>query len=172
MKKLAILTLFLLPLLTACNNTPIPAFVGYSDDWQPLSNQSGPGLVADPTSPIPDVMVPIGFKPIPARCTATSDGLYRTVSHTYQGKANVAELIQYFQTHLTDANWEMVNRMDDLATRSLILNWTKGPEDLRITLSKRVGIATITIYIQPRSAGSMMSQSPTQYLPQPVQITQ
>ncbi|QQE11632.1 hypothetical protein JD969_19450 [Planctomycetota bacterium] len=172
MRYITILTISLLPLLAACNQSTIPSLVGYTDDWQPLQKQAGPGLVADPTSPIPDVLIPIGFKPIPSRCTSTSDGIYRTVSHTYQGKANIAELIQYFQAHLPDANWQMINRIDDLATNSLILNWSKGMEDLRITLSKRSSVSTITISLQPRSSGSLMTEMPQQVLPQPVQITQ
>ena len=172
MKYINILTISLIPLLTACNSAPLPSLVGYTDDWQPLQNQAGPGLVSDQTSPIPDVKVPIGFKPLPKRCSSKSDGFYRTVAHTYQGRANLTELIQYFQSELPISKWKMVNRIDDLATQTLILNWSKGYEDLRITLCKRAEVSTITVNIQQRSSGSLLTESPKEALPQPIQISQ
>ena len=169
MKYATIMTLCLIPLLTACSPTPISSLIGYSDDWQSLPQQTGPGLVADPTSPIPDVMMPIGFKAIPNKCTSKSDSVYRTANHTYQGRAKLTDLIRYFQAHLPDADWKMVNRLDDPIRKTLILNWQKGLEDLQITLSKRASVSTVVVIIQPRSSGSLMIQTPQPALPQAIQ---
>ncbi|RMH22350.1 MAG: hypothetical protein D6698_01275, partial [Gammaproteobacteria bacterium] len=74
-----------LPLLVGCKSNPVKRVpfqvpvVAFTDDGQYLPQRVGPGLVADLDSPIPDVPMPIGFKPVISRCSSSFDGVARTV---------------------------------------------------------------------------------------------
>ena len=147
-------------LLQGCESASVTALTGYTDDWQALPDRSGPGLVGNPMSPIPDVLVPIGFKPLPLKCSSSFDGSFRQVSHVYQGKADTAELIHFFMQYLPNTNWKLFSKADDLATNSYVMNFKKGVESLRIRIFKQINIATIVIEIHPRNTAIASAPQP------------
>lgn len=89
--------------LGGCSRNPVATF---SQDLQYLSKQPGPGLVADPQSPIPDVPHPIGFKPLVAPDAPPSTGAGRDLRHVYQGRASLADVRLFYTQQLRLADWE------------------------------------------------------------------
>ena len=157
MKKLSLITTLLTVvfLATACQQTPITHLTGHTDDWVGLDGPSGPGLVADPESPIVDAPMPIGFKPIPYKCSVQTDGYYRIVNHVYQGKAPLAEAIQFAKTYMEDAGWRPIDRIDDLESNTSIINFRKGLEEMSLRIRRSFSITTIHITIQPRNTAAI-----------------
>ncbi|WP_432799906.1 hypothetical protein [Poriferisphaera sp. WC338] len=154
------LSITLMLCLTACSTQPISSFTGYSDNWKTLEKQHGPGLIADPASPIPDVPAPIGFKPIPEHCNVVTDGYYRVVNHLYQGKANLAEMVQYAKTYMEAEGWQPIDRIDDLASNTSVINFRKGAENLSVRMTKRFAVASMYITIEPQNTAAMGTPLP------------
>jgi len=144
-----------LPLLVGCKSNPVKRVpfqvpvVAFTDDGQYLPQRVGPGLVADLDSPIPDVPMPIGFKPVISRCSSSFDGVARTVTHVYQGRATAAETAIFYRQQLPFFKWELQNRTDQ-EDGSIILNYTKGREALNVRVSSRFNVSTVEVYITPR----------------------
>jgi len=125
--------------------------VGFTDDGTHVPAPVGPGLVADPDSPIPDVPMPIGFEPVPSKSGSSFDGRARTVLHVYQGRGTIAEAAQFYRQQLRGYGWSFTGRSDD-TDGATVLNFEKGPERLRVRLTQRRIITTITVNIAPRPA--------------------
>jgi len=141
--------------LASCNKNPVrkvpfqvPA-VAWNDDGEYLPKRVGPGLVAMEQSPIPDVPMPIGFKPVKSQCSSSFDGVARTVTHIYQGRAKTSETVIFYRQQLPLYNWELVDRQGH-EDGSVSLHFTKGAEALGVRLSEYHGIATIEVYMAPQ----------------------
>lgn len=141
--------------LAGCDANPVkrvpfqvPA-VAWTDDGDYLPKRTGPGLVAMEQSPIPDVPMPIGFKPLRSESTSSFDGVSRTVTHIYQGRARTSETVLFYRQQLSLHGWVQVDKqVHEDGSRSL--HYTKGSEALGIRLSERYGIATVEVYIAPQ----------------------
>ena len=154
-KTLSILTLLTTTLLAGCNQDPtrrvpfeVPV-VDWNDDGQYLSKRVGPGLVARETSPIPDVPLPIGFKPVVSQCSSSFDGVARTVTHVYQGRGRTPETVLFYRQQLPLDHWQPVDKQTH-EDGSSSLHFTKGSESLGVRLSSRFNTATIEVFISPR----------------------
>ncbi len=154
-KALSALTLIAVTTLAGCNQNPtrrvpfeVPV-VAWNDDGQYLPKQVGPGLVAIQNAPIPDVPMPIGFKPVISQCSSSFDGVARTVTHVYQGRARSPETVRFYRQQLPLQGWLQVDKQihEDGSTS---LHYTKGAEALGIRLSNRFKTATIEVFLSPR----------------------
>ena len=154
-KTLTILILIITGPLAGCNSNPtkkvpfeVPV-VAFNDDGQYLPKRVGPGLVADTESYIPDVPMPIGFKPVVSQCSSSFDGVARTVNHVYQGRARAAETVLFYRQQLPIYDWKLMDKQvhDDETTS---LHFVKGSETLSLRLSDRFNVATIEVYMSPR----------------------
>ncbi len=145
-KVLGCMAVLLAIILTGCGSSPVGA---WSDDGDYLPQRAGPGLVAMEQSPIPDVPMPIGFKPLRSQCSSSFDGVARTVTHVYQGRAKTSETVQFYRQQLPLFNWERVdNQVHEDGSVSMYFN--KGAESLGLRLSGKRSTATIEVYIAPR----------------------
>jgi hypothetical protein len=141
--------------LSGCNSNPVGKVpfevpvVAWNDDGEYLAKRVGPGLVAAVDSPIPDVPMPIGFKPVVSQCSSSFDGVARTVTHVYQGRARAVEAVLFYRQQLPAAGWVPVERTvhEDNSTG---LHYVKGAESLALRLSERFNVATIEIYMTAR----------------------
>jgi len=121
-----------------------------TDDWQMLAQPGGPGLVASQNSPIPDLPMPVGFKPLPGRCEHTFDSIVRTVSHVYQGVGGDSETVTFYRQQLPRHQWNQV-RLDTASAPDITLYAVKGREAVRIAIREKNSVTTVTIIIDPRS---------------------
>jgi len=154
-KALPILILITATALCGCNQNPtrrvpfeVPV-VAWNDDGQYLPKRVGPGLVASEASPIPDVPIPIGFKPVVSQCSSSFDGVARTVTHVYQGRARLPETVLFYRQQLPLDGWLRVDKQVH-EDGSNSLHYTKGAEALGLRLSGRFNTATIEVYLTPR----------------------
>lgn len=149
-KVLSVAVLLALGAFAGCQSSPVsvPPF-GVSEDYQVLPGQPGPGLVADPQSPISDVPKPIGFKPVVGQSTASSDGRARTVRHVYQGLGGSTEAVAFYQRALPRYDWRFTGQRST-PDGGTVLTYTKGPEDLQIATRQDLRATTITIDITPQ----------------------
>jgi hypothetical protein len=141
--------------LAGCNTNPtekvpfqVPV-VAFNDDGEYLPKRVGPGLVAATESPIPDVPMPIGFKPVVSQCSSSFDGVARTVTHVYQGRARAAEAVLFYRQQLPLFGWEQADKQTH-EDGSTTLYYTKGAESLSMRLSNRFNTTTIEAYIAAR----------------------
>ncbi|MFA9476713.1 hypothetical protein ACERK3_00260 [Phycisphaerales bacterium AB-hyl4] len=146
---MAMLLVALVATLGACTEQSVPR-IAYSDDGQYLRPAAGPGLVAKDTSPIPDVPLPIGFVGVPSRSQADFDGQVRHVHHVYQGRANTAEVVNFYRRQLPRKDWASLGREqeDDGTT---VMRFTKGHESLNIRVGVRHSVVTVIVNIGPRN---------------------
>lgn len=137
--------------LTACNRGPGGPFplVAYSDDGDLLPKASGPGLVVDPQSYIPDVPKPVGFVGVPSKSSSRTDGQTRQVVHVYQGRSSAVDAAAFYRRYLDDYGWKL-DGFDSGDPRATVQAYAKGPEQLRITITSAKGITTINAVINPR----------------------
>ena len=142
----ALLTALLLP-VTGCTGDagPLPV-LAFSDDGTFLTRQFGEGLVLDEASPIPDVPKPMRFVPVPSRSSSSFDGYARTVTHVYQGRGELEDVIAFYQNHLPANGWAPAGNP---AGHGPIQAYAKGPESLQISVGTAGGVATITVVIRP-----------------------
>ena len=133
--------------ITACTKVKrsIPV-VAYSDDGQYLEPQYGRGLVAAAESPIPDVAVPIGFVLVRSQSSAEFDGTNRTLTHVYQGRADLEELRFFLDRNLTRSGWK-ASGPASAPTRT----YTKGGELLNLGVGSDGKRVTVTAVIFPAS---------------------
>lgn len=154
-KALAVLALLVCSAISGCKSNPVGRVpfqvpvVAFTDEGEYLPKRVGPGLVAMNDSPIPDVPMPIGFKPLVGQSSSSFDGVSRTVTHIYQGRARAAETVLFYRQQLPLFGWEPVGKqVGEDGTTSL--HYTKGAESLGMRLSDRFNTATIEVYITPR----------------------
>ena len=140
---------------TGCGKAFMSSMLGYSDEWQALPSRVGPGLVAQMQAPIPDVPMPIGFRPVVARSSSSFDEYARHVKHVYQGKASSAEVIRFYQRRLPNDNWQFVDMQED-TVGAAVLNFVKGPEQLRLRIHRQFRVTTVIVNIQPQQPAGIM----------------
>ena len=130
-----------------CSRNPVATF---SEDMQYLPRQAGPGLVADPESPIPDVPKPVNFKPIVKKSELETLSPARSLRHVYQGRAPLAEVRLFYGQQPPFYGWTLE---DERFTEEgeLILEYVKGQERLRIRGLATGSRSTVVIRITPRS---------------------
>ncbi len=126
----------------------LPPF-GMTNDFRVLSGQPGPGLVLAETSPIPDVPLPIGFRPLPELCSASVEGAdgARRVRHVYQGMGNAGEVVAFYRQHLPSRGWQLAGIRGGNEADA-VLSYSKGPEQLEARI-RGGGVSTITLDIYP-----------------------
>lgn len=143
-----------------CEQRPvaIPPF-GVSNDFRVLPGQPGPGLVAASESPIPDVPMPIGFRPLPKLCSAAIEGASgaRRVHHVYQGMGSAGEAVGFYRQQLPTRGWQLVG-LSGGNEADAVLRYTKGPEQMDIRV-RGGGVSTLIIDIYP--LGSSPAPAPT-----------
>ncbi|MEM6393801.1 MAG: hypothetical protein AAF797_13590 [Planctomycetota bacterium] len=144
-------------LLPACRGTslnyrPVEPAAAWTDDNQALLRPVGPGLIADPNSPIPDVPMPVGFKGVADQSSAATTPNGRVVTHIYQGIADFPDANAFYTNSLWRYGWtqtELLEPTDKVAIHS----YTNGPESLTITVTQDIRRITYRIEIKP-AAGS------------------
>lgn len=124
---------------------PLPA-AAFSDDGAYLPLQLAEGLVVDDASPLPDLPKPLRFVVVPSRSTASTDGRARTVSHVYQGRADVNDLSTFYREQLANNGWKFQPGGNEPPIFSAI----KGTEWAQVALSRAGGVSTVTVLIRPR----------------------
>lgn len=132
--------------MTGCSRNPVATF---SEDFQYLSRQAGPGLVAEPDSPIPDAPHPVGFKPIVRKSTVETLAPSRVLRHVYQGRAPLADVRLFYGQQLPFHGW----RVDDqrfTEEGELVLEYVKGRERLRVRAVQTGSRTTVIVTITPR----------------------
>ena len=139
-----------------CQKVDVP-LLAYSDEGVYLPPPTGPGLVANPKSPIPDVPVPIGFEPLVSKSTCSFDGYAREVNHHYQGQGSQAEAIVFYRQHLWLMGWEFMQR-DNEEDATAVLCFEKGRETLTVRIQPKAQSAIITlgIVIEPKRSSQIM----------------
>ena len=145
-----------------CESEPQLPAVPFSAEGQYLPSQPGPGVVAAPESPIPDVPRPVGFKILPKRSSHTMQGQSRQVRHVYEGRGAPLEVVTMYRRVLPRRGWEPVGRETD-PEGATVLRYTKGPERLRIRVAER-GLGTtvtrIVVNIDAVNAGTQTQPAP------------
>jgi len=156
MGRMLPLLIVLAGLNAGCQNVKTPV-IAFTDDGDYLGYKGGKGLVASDESPIPDVPMPIGFKPVVSKSSSSFDGNVRTVNHVYQGRARHADAVAFYRNILPIYDWEFVSRSDQ-TDGSTIQYFTKGRESLEVftrqgTLMQNIdsSVTTIVITIGPRA---------------------
>jgi len=141
------LILALLVPLCACSyvKTPVLAF---NDDGEYLPGTVGQGLVAAPTSLIPDVPTPVGFKVVNELSGHTWNGQVREVYHVYQGRSKDGDAAAFYQRTLPSNGWNLQDIKVNGNTTTL--NYSKGGERLLITIEEGWSVTTVNIDIDAR----------------------
>ena len=121
--------------------------VAYSDDGDYLEPQYGTGLVADRNSPVPDVPKPIGFVLVRSKSSAGYEGDARSLTHIYQGRADLDELKHFYAQQLNRSGWQRFG-----PSESPIFAGRKGPETLNLSLAGDGKRSTVTVVIYPTPA--------------------
>ena len=137
----------LLTFAAGCQHIQTP-FIAFSDDGQYLQPSVGDGLVADPASLIPDVPMPVGFRPVASQSTSSFDGQVRTVHHVYQGHAQAGAAAAFYQNTLPTHDWGWVDTQNIRNTTTS--TYTKGAERLTLQTRFHLGVSTITVQIHAR----------------------
>ena len=122
--------------------------VPMTDEGRLIPRQAGPGLVAAPESPIPDVPVPIGFEPVVGQSWSRPGGGARLVEHLYQGVGSVPEAVRFYRQHLWQEDWQFVERRE--APGGAVLLYQKGPEQLRLRIWEARKITNVVVQIAPQ----------------------
>ena len=151
-KCLPLLMLASLLLAGGCEDGPDLPRVPFTSEGSYLPGPAGSGAVASPDSPIPDVPMPVGFRPVASKSSSSMEGQARVVRHVYQGRSEPTDVVLMYRQHLPRQNWSYLGREsdDDGAT---VLRYTKGPEALRVRVVERGTLSTVTtvqIDITPR----------------------
>ena len=156
MRRMLPLLIVLAGLCVGCQNVKTPV-IAFTDDGDYLGYKGGKGLVAADESPIPDVPMPIGFKPVISKSSSSFDGVVRTVNHVYQGRARHADAVAFYRGILPIHGWQFISRSDQ-TDGSTIQYFSKGRESLEVftqqgTLVKNLdsSVTTIVITIGPRA---------------------
>jgi len=156
MRRMLPLLIVLAGLGAGCENVKTPV-IAFTDDGDYLGYRGGKGLVASDQSPIPDVPMPIGFKPVVSKSSSSFDGQVRSVNHVYQGRAKHADAVAFYRNILPIHGWSFVNRSDQ-NDGTTIQTFTKGRETLEVftqqgTLAGNIdsSVTTIVITIGPRA---------------------
>lgn len=138
----------------------IPHVIALSDEGAYLPPPAGPGVVASLDSLIPDVPMPVGFKPVASKCQSSFDGTARQVRHVYQGRSRGAEVVRFYQQQLTRNDWRPVGRQQEDGG-AVVLSYAKGPEALRVRVHEGwAGVVTIGISIFAQGASGPVFASP------------
>ena len=135
--------------LAGCQRLPEVQGVGVTNDWQRLEGQPGPGLVASQSPPIADVAMPIGFKPLPDRCTSSTDGQVRSIHHVYQGISSVGDTVGFYRQQLAHHGWEQL-RLNTSEAPDVTLHAVKGAEAVAVAIRKKNNVTTLTVTVGPR----------------------
>ncbi|MEM6553358.1 MAG: hypothetical protein AAF750_14675 [Planctomycetota bacterium] len=153
LSTLLCLTLMLLPACrgTSLNYRPVEPVAAWTDDNQALTRPVGPGLIADPNSPIPDVPMPVGFKGVADQSSAASTPAGRVVTHIYQGIADFPDANDFYANSLWRFGWTQTERLDP-AEKVALHTYTNGTETLSITITQDRRRITYRIEIKPASA--------------------
>lgn len=125
-----------------------------TDDGQPLSTSSAPGLVASDRPKIADVPMPVGFVAVPSRSNSyVPPAGARAVTHVYQGLATVADTTRFYRQHVPAMGWQFVRERADGSIATMV--YVKGSEELMIQISHpRVLDVVITIRDRNTSGGA------------------
>ncbi|MEM1212224.1 MAG: hypothetical protein AAGI68_07980 [Planctomycetota bacterium] len=139
-------------LLSACgkslNYRPVEPVSAWTDDNQALTRPVGPGLIADPNSPIPDVPMPVGFKGVADQSSAASTPTGRVVTHVYQGIADFPDANAFYTNSLWRFGWTQTEMLEP-ADKVAIQTYTNGSETLSITVTQDRRRITYRVEIKP-----------------------
>lgn len=130
-----------------CSTENVHVF-SLSSDGQYLPPQTGPGLVAQRQSPIPDLPIPIGFVVVADQSRVEARGLSRYVRHVYQGRASMADAARFYRHHAPLHEWRSLG--EQTADGQTLMWFEKGSERLTLKLARRGGIVSIVIWITDR----------------------
>jgi len=143
------LTLLVAPLWVGCQQTPPKPRpqAALTDDEGWLPRQRSYGLVEQRNGPIPDVPVPVGFKPVPSKSSVSvaPDGV-RNVDMLIQGWSTLEDARKFYRQNTLLHDWQPVEFGG--------LDFVKGPERLTVSLSRGIDrIINIRVRIGPRPGG-------------------
>ena len=146
MHQRALWMLLLLPPLAWSLGCARPVF---SEDGVYLPPPAGPGLVAQPRSPIPDVPMPVGFSAVASQSASHVEDGVRHVRHVYQGRGQSAEVVDFYRRHLPRHGWIAGPRQTQ-PDGAVVMRYVKGPEALRVRISRRLSVITAELTIAAR----------------------
>lgn len=147
MGRLLTLLLMVVLVLAGCHKVKTPV-VAYSDEGAHLPAARGPGAVPHPDSPIPDVPMPVGFRPLPTQSHVSFDGVSRQLVHVYQGRAHPGEIRLMYTQNLPRYQWQKQS-VEEAGRNTTILHYTKGRERLTVTIRRSYSVINLTIEINP-----------------------
>ena len=134
--------------ISGCDAVPIGR--SKSDDGVVLPDPVGSGLVAAERTYIADVPLPVGFVPVPSRGTSyVPPKGPRSVDHTYQGLANIADTTRFYRQHLPVQGWQFVNERADGTVTTM--SYVKGEESLLVEVSNP-RVLDVIVRIRDRNA--------------------
>lgn len=122
--------------------------MSFSDDGELLPNPVGDGLVVSPTPLIPDVPIPVGFKPVASKSSSAFNGQFRTVNHYYQGRAVRGQTYDFYRSYLPRNDWQFVG--ESAAEQWRTQTYTKGSEQLTLSVRHYNGVSSVDVRITGR----------------------
>ena len=129
-----------------------------TDDGQPLSTSSGPGLVASDRPKIADVPMPVGFVAVASRSNSYVPPTGpRVVTHVYQGLSTVADATRFYRQLVPTHGWQFVRERADGSIATMV--YVKGSEELMIQIS-HPRVLDVVITIRDRNAGGGAAVKP------------
>jgi hypothetical protein len=100
---------------------------------------------------IADVPLPMGFVPVNSVNRTDIHEGSRTITHIYEGRASMHDLVTYLRVNVGKYNWERV--ADKEGTKQSVLEFDKGREHLFIKIDQRDGYLHVTLSLVSRKLG-------------------
>ncbi len=100
---------------------------------------------------IADVPMPVGFVLAPSVSRTDIHEGSRTISHIYEGRASMHNLVAYLRVNVGKYNWERM--VDKEAEDVSVLEFDKGREHLYIKIDQEEGFLRVTLSLVSRKLG-------------------
>jgi hypothetical protein len=111
-------------------------------------------LVAAADSPVADAPVPAGFwMTSESRSSVTPGTQLRFVDHYYKGSEALLPVVAFYREQMPKNGWTLLNQQQQMGG-DWLLTFTKGSEDLMISLSEGTFHLTIHMRLEPAARGA------------------
>lgn len=113
---------------------------------------SSAALIPAVSPPVADVPIPAGFyMASESRSSVTPATSLRFVDHYYKGSDSYMPVVRFYRDQLPAKGWTLVSQQQ--IGDKVVLNYTKGSEDLTITIDEGVRHTHVNARIVPSSRG-------------------
>lgn len=112
------------------------------------SGNANTPLIASSSSPIADVPIPAGFAMRGgSQSYVTPNGQLRFVNHHYKGSEDMLPVVRFYRDQLPNNGWNLVSQQQ--AGDAVVLNFTKGSEDLIVTVKEGTLHTHVNVRLHP-----------------------